>query len=113
MRPTHVAIWLTRLSIYAADVATAANATTAAIASYCEHLQLRVGGKDAFLYRIKNVTLRQGYADLSDAAQRRLNQRLPKPEPLQLDCGSGSTAMGVSDSCLSRWNRSHKEDPVF
>ena len=42
--------------------------------------------------------------------------RLPKPdkpEKLQLDCGSGFTAMRVSDSSQSRWNRSHKDDPVF
>ena len=36
-----------------------------------------------------------------------------KPEKLQLDCGSGFTAMRVSDSSQSRWNRSHKDDPVF
>ena len=31
----------------------------------------------------------------------------------QLDCGSGSTAMRLSDRCLSRWNHSHKDEPVF
>ena len=36
-----------------------------------------------------------------------------KPETLQLDCGSGSTAMRISDSSQSRWNRSHKGSRAF
>ena len=44
---------------------------------------------------------------LSIALSRTLRKKL------KINCGSGSTAMRVSDRIQSRWNRSHKGDPIF